>query len=240
MSRALAVTVFGALWALVAGAACTGDLDPPWQLNHDRIVAVRATPPSIAAGARSTIDALLGTKGANPSVAPPELAMVVSPMSLADVLTTDSGNWIVTAPSEDRLAAARAELRLAPGAPVPLEVGVAYANQTLLATKTIYLGSAADNPPLINVMIDGKPAGSSDIVVAPIVKVPLSIDADDTLFDVTWLTSCGTMHDFDLPQAYLKVEAADPQAGELAVVLRDGAGGVSWQLWPIHALAATQ
>jgi hypothetical protein len=43
------------------------------------------------------------------------------------------------------------------------------------------------------------------------------------------------MHDFDLPRAYLEVEAGDPAAGELAVVVRDAHGGVSWQTWPIHA-----
>jgi hypothetical protein len=224
----------------VASGACAGDLDPPWQLNHDRIVAVRATPPSIAAGGRSTIDALLATLGARTRVAAPELATVVSPMSLSDALAASGGGWVVTAPSEDRLAAARVELKLAPGAPVPLEIGVSYANQTLLATKTVYLGAAADNPALASVMIDGKPAGSSEIIVSPIVKVPLSVDADDTQFDVAWLTSCGTMHDFDLPQAYLVVEADDRQTGELAVVLRDGSGGVAWNVWPIHSVEATQ
>jgi hypothetical protein len=238
VSRAL-----GVIGALVVGAvsgACTGDLDPAWQLDHDRIVAVRATPPGIAPGERSTIDALLATKGAKTSVAPPELATVVSPMSLSDVLAPAAGTWVVTAPDEDRLAAARDELELAPGAPVPLQIGVSYAGQTLLATKTIYLGAAADNPTLASVMIDGKPAGSSEIAVSPIVKVPLSIGADDTLFDVNWLTSCGTMHDFDLPQAYLEVQVDDPQAGELAVVLRDGSGGVAWSVWPIHSLEAPQ
>ena len=224
--------------ALVATAACTGDLDPPWQLDHNRIVAVRATPPSIAPGTRSTIDALVGTKGEPIRVAPPEVATVVSPTSLADVLALDGGNWVVTAPSEDRLAAARTQLGLAAGDPVPLEIGVAYENQTLFATKFLRLGPAADNPPLVNVMIDGQPAGSSEIVVSPLVKVPLSIDADDVTFDVTWLTSCGTMHDFDLPTGYLKVEADDPQSGELAVVLRDANGGVSWNKWPIHAQPA--
>ncbi len=238
MSRALAV--IGVLAAGAVSGACTGDLDPAWQLNHDRIVAVRATPPGIAPGGRSTIDALLATKGARTSVAAPELATVVSPMSLSDVLAPTAGAWVVTAPDEARLAAARAELELAPGAPVPLQIGVSYAGQTLLATKTIYLGAAADNPTLASVMIDGKPADSSEIAVGPVVKVPLSIDADDTLFDVNWLSSCGTMHDFDLPQAYLEVEADDPQAGELAVVLRDGSGGVAWTVWPIHSVEATQ
>jgi len=90
------------------------------------------------------------------------------------------------------------------------------------------------------VMIDGKPAGDAEIVVEPLVKVPLAIDADDVQFDVTWLTSCGTMHDFDLPTAYLKVEVDDPQSGELVVVLRDAGGGVSWNKWSIHAQGAAQ
>jgi len=223
-------------WLVVlAVGACTGDLDPQWQLDHDRIVAVRATPPGIAPGEKSTLDALLAKKGAQVRVAGPELATVVSPLSLADTLTLDGGNWVVTAPSEDRLVAARAELKLAAGAPVPLQVGVSYAGQTLLATKTVELGAAAENPALNNVMIDGKPAGTSEIVVAPLVKVPLSVDADDVDFDVSWLTSCGTMHDFDLPTAYLEVEADDPTAGELVLVVRDQGAGVTWSRWPIHA-----
>ncbi|HEU4731550.1 MAG TPA: hypothetical protein VFT22_26830 [Kofleriaceae bacterium] len=224
-----------ALVAAAAAAACTGDLDPPWQLDHDRIVAVRATPPSIPAGATSTLDALLGHKGAGTTVAPPEAAQVVSPTSLSDALSLTGGQWTITAPSEERLAAARAELGLAPGAPVPLEVGVSYAGMTLVATKSVALGVAADNPTLDGVMLDGKPASDTELVVGKLVAVPLSIHADDTEFDVTWLTSCGTMHDFDLPSAHLEVEADDPDAGELAVVLRDGKGGVAWSVWPIHA-----
>ncbi len=134
-----------AILALLAVGACTGDLDPKWQLDHDRIVAVRATPPGIASGSKSTIDALVAKKGDKVRVAAPELATVVSPASLSDALSFDGGNWVVTAPSEDRLIAARAELKLADGAPVPLEVGVSYAGQTLLATKTVSLGAAVEN-----------------------------------------------------------------------------------------------
>ena len=76
---------------------------------------------------------------------------------------------------------------------------------------------------------------TAEIVVRKLVDVPLSIEADDARYDVTWLTSCGTMHDFDLPAAYLEVEADDPDAGELAVVVRDATGGVAWRVWPIRA-----
>jgi hypothetical protein len=223
------------LLALVAAVGCMGDIDPAWQLDHTRIVAVRASPPGIVSGQTSTIDALLGQKGGMTSVAAPELATVVSPASLSDVLTIQAGSWVVTAPDETRLAAARAELMLDPGAPVPLQIGVSYENRTLVATKTLELGQAADNPPLDGILVDGKPPGDGELAVGKLVKVPLAIDADDVTYDVTWLTSCGTMHDFDLPRAYLKVEADDPAKGELGVVVRDAQGGVSWKRWQIHA-----
>lgn len=225
--------------ALGATAACTGDIDPPWQLDHNRIVAVRADPPAIPAGQTSTIDALIGVKGGTTGIASPELAAVVSPSSLSDVLTAQGDHWVVTAPDESRLAQVRSQLALAADAPIPLEISVSYADNTLTATKSVLLGSSAANPPLNNIQINGQPAptDAADIAVAPLVKVPLSIDADDVTYDVTWLSSCGTMHDFDLPQAYLKVESDDPQAGQLAVVVRDANGGVSWKLWPIHATA---
>ena len=228
-----------ALAALAAGAAgtaaCAGDIDPPWQLDHDRIVAVRAEPPAVAPGQTSRIDALLAQKDKSTSVATPDMATVVTPASLSDVVSISGGSWVVTAPSEDRLAAARAELKLAAGAPVPLEISVVYVERKLVALKTIELGASGDNPPLPGLMIDGHAPGDAELVVGKLVKVPLSVDVDDVAFDVSWVTSCGTMHDFDLPTAYLKVESDDPDAGELGVVVRDGHGGVSWQIWPIHA-----
>lgn len=221
---------------LVLVAACTSDVDPPWQLDHDRIIAVRATPPHVPSGATSQLDLLVGHKGAPTTTQAPDAAQVVSPMSLADVLVGST----VTAPSEDRLAAARAELGLMPDAPVPLIVGVALASPELAATKTVYLGDAADNPPLEDLMIMDAPAPQGALVVPSLTDVHLSVKADDSIDIVNWLTSCGTMHDFDLHQAYLRVEKDDPTTGELAVVLRDDHGGVAWQVWPISATAAAR
>jgi hypothetical protein len=227
--------VKAAVLALCATAACTGDLDPPWQLDHDRIVAVRATPPGVASGETAMIDALLSHKGDKTSIVTPELATVVSPTSLSDVLSLQAGQWVVTAPSEERLAAARTELKLAADAPVRLQIGVSFSNKTLFAVKVIELGSATTNPQLTGLLIDGKDPGSADLTVGKLVKVPLSLPVDDNLYDVTWLTSCGTMHDFDLPQAYLKVETDDPDVGQIGVVLRDAHGGVAWNMWSIRA-----
>ncbi len=215
---------------------CAGDVDEPWFLDHDRIVAVRATPPGGASGERLVLDALIGTKGAPTHVATPEVATVVSPPSLAGVLAPAAEGWVVTAPDEATLAAARTELGLAAGAPVPVQVGVAYSAGTLFALKTVWLGEHRDNPVLEGMRIDGTEPGSDRVSVAREVDVPLEVAADPLAMKVNWLTSCGTMHDFDLPAAYLVVEPDDPTDGELAVVVRDRAtGGVAWRVWSLSA-----
>jgi len=211
-------------------AACTGDVDPKWQLDHDRIVAVRATPPHIPSGATSQLDLLLAMKGAGTSSAVPDRAIVVSPMLLADALT---GNT-VTAPSQDRLAEVRTELGLAATDPVPLQLGIA--SGTLTAVKTVYLGDSADNPALVNVTFDGTQPADGDILTVPAgTDVHMSVDASDATMIINWLSSCGTMHDFDLHNAYIHVQPGDPQSGELVLTVRDLVGGVSWEIWPIAA-----
>jgi hypothetical protein len=226
-----------ALCLLIVLAACDADLDPPWQLDHDRIVAVAATPPGIAPGEKSELSALVAFAGGDVVEMAPDKALVVSPMSLQSVLRPEGGKWGVTAPTEDQqLVAARDELGLAAGVPVPIVVGVSYGMDTLFATKSIVIGVAATNPPLGAIAVNGADAPATEIVVGKLVDVPLSVAANPETQDVNWLTSCGTMHDFDLPDAYLRVEAEDPVEGQLVVVVRDRAtGGVVWRVWSIRA-----
>jgi hypothetical protein len=226
-------------------AACGVDVDEPWQLAHDRIIAVRAEPPRIAPGEQSKIDLLVGFAAQPAATRAPDIAMVQAPSSLADLMAPSGGEWIVTAPSEERLAAARAELGLPPDAPVPLQIGVAAAwpNPVMSpndagfgALKTVWLGETGANPTLGGLMINGVdvPDGQ-EIVVAKDTEIPLFVEADDEVQIVNWLTSCGEMHDFDLHSAYLTVGPDDPQEGELAVIVRDELGGVAWRIWPIRS-----
>ena len=230
-------------FAVLSVAACNADVDEPWQLAHDRIIAVRAEPPRIAPGEQSTIDLLVGFAEQPAAEKSPDFAMVVSPPSLSDLMAPGDGKWVVTAPPEERLAAARSELGLPPGAPVPLQIGVAAAwpNPVMSPNdagfgglKTVWLGESVTNPTLEGLTINGVevPAGEA-IVVAKDTKIPLYVEADDEVQIVNWLTSCGEMHDFDLHSAYLTVGPEDPQEGELAVVVRDPSGGVAWRVWPI-------
>jgi len=223
-----------ALGAGLAGA-CTGDIDPAWQLDHDRVISIRSTPPRIASGEVAVVDALLGRKGEPPAEVDPDTAEVVSPTSLASSLARPDAHWTVTSPDATQLAAARAELALADDEPVPLRVRFTFSATGLVAYKNIWLGEHTDNPVIDPITIDGADAlAEPTLTVAPVRDIRLAVDFDET-YDVNWLTSCGTMHDFDLAHAYLRVEPEDPQAGTLAIVVRDPLGGVSWRIWPITA-----
>jgi hypothetical protein len=220
---------------LAALAGCSGDVAPDWQLSHDRVIAVRATPPRIAPGEVAQIDALLGHLDQPPDDVEPDTAAVVSPASLAGALARSATHWTVTAPGDDALAAARRELGLDAGAPVPLQLRVGFTRLGQTALKIVWLGPHADNPVIDPVTIDGRDGlAEVQLTVAAGVDVPLAVQFDAT-YNINWLTSCGTMHDFDLAKAHLRIEPADPHAGTLAIVVRDALGGVDWRLWPITA-----
>jgi len=222
------------LSAALVGAACTGDVDPAWQLDHDRVITVRSTPPRIATGETAELDALIGRKGRPPSEVEPDTAEVVSPAALSGVLGHPA-RWTVTAPADDQLAAGRSELGLDAGVSVPVRIRVTFADTGEVAYKIVWLGEHADNPVIDPITVDGTDVvTASQLTVGQGVDVRLAVDFDDS-YTINWLTSCGTMHDFDLARAYLRVEPEDPKSGTLGVVVRDALGGVAWQLWPITA-----
>lgn len=225
----------GLVVALVL-AGCIDNIDPAWQLDHDRIVAVRATPPRVRPGEHALLDALVAHKGGPTDVERPIGATAAKPTSLFASVLDDQGTWQVVAPPDSELASARGELGLAADAPVPLSVVMELPDSnghSLFATKVVWLGDTGANPPEPAITVDGEPPGDS-ILVPPDKDVPLAIDVDPA-WHVSWLTSCGTMHDDDEPAAFLHVLPADRQTGELATIVRDDLGGVSWLVRPIAA-----
>jgi hypothetical protein len=226
-------------WALIAlgAAGCVPDSDPRWQLDHDRVVAARATPPHLPAGTTATIDALIAHDGAPTTIEPP-VRVVTAPGTPAALVTTvaQSGtDWQVTAPSEDVLAAVRAQAKIDPGKPVPLGLIETFGPIPLTVSHTIFLGDAASNPtPGAVTVLGAEVAPETHITIPMDVDVPLSVDADPTA-TVNWLTSCGTMHDDDEHAAFVHVQPDDSKAGELVVVVRAADVGVSWLRWTIEA-----
>lgn len=218
---------------VLAVAACHVDLVPPWQLDQDRLVAVRVTPPHVAAGEVALVDALVAhaggsTTGRTSIESPRGITAAGAPGGLFTAVNFSIDHWEVRGPDDAGLAAARAELGLAADAPVPVELTCVF--ETLIANKVIWLGDSRPNPDLPPILIDGAVPGATLDVPAGR-DLQLSAVAED----VRWFSSAGTLVDDDQPTATLHVAPEDPPSGELAVVVRDGAGGVVWQVWPITA-----
>ena len=218
---------------------CFEPVDQRWELDHEHVVAVRATPPRIMPGQRSKIDALLAHEDKAPTVgAPVAMAVGVEEGDPLHGIVSQSlfEGWVVTAPSEETLAAIRTRDGLAADEPVPVPIIMAFpgtGDDYLYATKTVFLGASGENPTAPAMAIDGQPA--SDQVIVPMrqdVYVSVNVEPGSR---VNWLTSCGSLFQDDVATAFLRVLPEDRADGQLAVVIRDAHGGVAWRVWPISA-----
>lgn len=209
--------------ALLLLAACELETtDPPWQLAHDRVVAVRANPPHVPPGETATFEALLAhDDGPTTVVAPVNAAAPGAPAELFRAVHFYIDHWRVDGPDDSALAAARAELGLPADAPVPLDVLLELPGP-LYAQKTVWLGDPHANP--------APPA----LVYGPVVAAgehSLELEVAPG-WSVRWLTSCGSLDGDATSRATHVVDA--PCEGELVVVVRDPLGGVAWQILPLR------
>ena len=222
---------------LLVLAGCIDQIDARWQLDHDHVIAARATPPRVREGEATAIDALVAHEGRGVSVESPLDAELASARFGANLEQLD-GKWILTAPDARTLASARPALGLPEDAPVPVDVMLTFARSSNRASpdpvrvkKTVWLGEPSVNPAMPPVTIDGVPPGET-IVVPQGRDVYLSVDTD---LRANWLTSVGTLFQDDVATSFVHVTADDNHEGELVVVVRDAEGGVAWQVWPMRA-----
>jgi hypothetical protein len=223
----------------LALVACDNNTDPRWQLHHDRIIAVRATPSHTLAEATTTLDAFITSFDAGPATVQPSSVAPASDLGGA-VIAEQGGVWSVTAPTSEQLDALRTKESLAADAPVEVDVDVTVlvGMQQLVAIKQLWFGDSQDNPVVGTVTIDD--AAASDPISVPFdVDVALAIDSQiDNR--VNWLTSCGSLNSDDNEHAaLLHVNPADPVTGAFAVVVRDPLGGVAWTSWQITTTNVT-
>jgi hypothetical protein len=144
----------------------------------------------------------------------------------------------ITAPDDAQLAMLRTADNLAADAPVPIELTTTFVidDATFVATKTVIVGSHADNPTIGAVTLDGV-APVSPIMVPYDTDVLLLADEDPTIL-VNWFTSCGELNDDDNEHtAKLNVKPGDPLSGQFAIVIRDLVGGVAWLDWSMQSAA---
>lgn len=233
-----------ALVLLVAVTGCVDQIDPRWQLDHDHVIAARATPPRILAGQATNLDALVAHADGPVSTEEPMTAEVAT-SGFGRYLSRTDAAWQLEAPDAQTLEAARSGMHIADDAPVPVDVVLTFPHPAGLdraaldpfrVKKTVWLGEPSENPILPAVTIDGQPAPDEGAdVVLPIGRdVYVSVDAPQGV-RVNWLTNVGTLFQDDVARAYIHVAAKDRLAGQLVVVMRDSEGGVVWRVWPMRA-----
>jgi hypothetical protein len=212
---------------------CVDPVAARWQLDHDHVVAARATPPRIMPGDVAMLDALVAREGTRAAIESPVLAAApLAPEEMTGLLVEVDGRWQLTAPPDETLASVRPGMGLDPGAPVPIDVVMQFTSsdgEPMYVKKTVWLGARAENPAPPAVLADDEPM-PSELAIPTGRDIYVEALASGR---VSWLTSCGELFQDDVARAF--VRAAEPCDGELAVVVRDSAGGVVWQLWPILA-----
>ena len=106
---------------LLALASCIDPIDARWQLDHDHVIAARATPPRIRSGEQTALDALVAHEGRAVSVESP-LSAEIGSARFVSYLAHTGDAWTWTAPDAQVLASARPGLGLPEDAPVPVEL----------------------------------------------------------------------------------------------------------------------
>lgn len=214
-----------ALATVACLAACTPEAtDPPWSLDHDRVVAVRAEPPHIAPGEVALLEALVAHAGGPLTTAAPLTASSpTAPGGLFVAVHFYFDHWQIDGPEQSALDVAREELGLPAGAPVPLDV-VMQLPGPLYAQKTVWLGDTHANPPAPAFALAGPLRVGEEIALDH--EVPPG-------WSVRWLTSCGSLARDTTPHATLSFD--EPCDGELVLVVRDPSGGTTWQVVALRA-----
>jgi hypothetical protein len=180
------------------------------RLDHAQILAVRAEPPHVAPGQQARIDVLAGDDSGAVFEADPE-TLVAGEL----VVEHTAGGWFVTAGAVPGLA--------------NLAVTLTIDGLEWRADKALIVGAPGANPRVAAMQVDGSSAAT---LVAPTGSKPAvtAIGEGGGLLTYAWYSSVGDLQFYRQPTAIL--DAAEPAEGQLLLVVRDGAGGVGWQVLP--------
>ena len=216
---------------------CIDEIDPRWTLDHDHVIAARATPPRVRDGESTTLDALIAREGQSPVVVNPMGAELVNdaPNGLTRTLTqTIDGQWNLDVTQLTRFGSSD---------PVPVDVMLTFANQSprraslesFKVKKTVWVGEPAQNPIAPPILVGGVEVAPDGEVVVPLDRDVYVGVADAAGLRVNWLTNVGTLFQDDNPRAFVHVKPEDARSGELVLVVRDDTGGVDWRVLPMRA-----
>ena len=200
--------------AVVLGAC--ESVPEPYELDHTRVMAIRAEPPAITSGERARIDVLVTDDTTGPRVADADDVTIASTAE-APVSREEDGWYVACLDSNPRVAT--------------VSVAIVSGDEALIATKTIAFGSHADNPAAPAILHDGQ---TGTLAIEARADVMLATDpapaVDDDTLSYRWFSSVGEIVGYTRPEAKLK--PSRNSSGQIWLVVRDQAGGVAWTAEP--------
>ena len=119
------------LAVLVLLAGCVDATDPPWQLRHQRLLAVRVEPAGIPEGETARIDGLLSHEDGSVTDEQPVAVVAQSPRELFEAVHYNVDHWQIDGVHVDSPTVLTLEMRFAGGE---------------VATKEMMLGVFVNNP----------------------------------------------------------------------------------------------
>lgn len=205
-----------ALLAGTVGLGCT-DFDLPSALSREQIVAVRSSPAVLQPGARAELDALVASPDGVVDGADLRWSLA-APVAGASIEEDGEGVWLVLA---DGAAAESVE--------VVLDVTTS-SGEELAASKVVPIADEIrDNPGPMGLEADGRAIGDG-LQLAPGATALLHAELDGVESpQVSWFATLGEIERYRRNPTEI-VAPPDPDHGWLIAVLRDGAGGVTWQV----------
>jgi hypothetical protein len=218
--------------AILVSTACGGG-SAQSLLDHATMLAVRAEPPRVDSGERAKIVALATAEDGTPmEIERPPIAAAGLPEEVAEqMLRVEEEGSFVVAPPAFALEQMREQLQLAPDAPIPLTLDLDLDISPIVqgATKVVLLGGRASNPRILEVAVDGVPAGGDRLVVAYGSQPKVSVRAEGKgELKYAWASSLGELEGYRSAEATML--AATAGRGHLVIVVRDPSGGVEWRI----------
>lgn len=214
---------------------CIDEIDPRWTLDHDHVIAARATPPRVRDGETVRLDALVAHEGRAPTIETPMTAELVAPEQFGGFVRTLSqepdGAWRLEVPQLIRTTSG----------PMPVDVVLTFrdasphraSREPFKVKKTVWVGEPTLNPVAPGILVDGMPI-TDEVVIPHGRDVYIEVADVPEGMRVNWLTNVGTLFQDDVPRAFVRATGEERANGELVLVVRDDGGGVDWRVLPMR------
>jgi hypothetical protein len=215
--------------ALSAGGC--NDLSQPWELDHARVLAIRATPPTVAPGQLVEVTALVLTADLTIAELGPEVVRVDQPYD--QLLSPTPRSPTLLAADQAIVDQARTLLTLAQTEVIPVPVSIqlqlpdsAGVLEPIDSIKTVRVGGFAENPVAPTVALNGDAVSQLQMSLQVKQRYVLEANVPTDNVNYAWFTSSGELKFPQASRAELVIDK--PGTGTILVIARDDKGGVSW------------